>query len=358
MARLEGWLVGLRKALIVETLIDAHRACAEMLPNVSRTFALGIKMLPRILEQPVTTGYLLCRIADTIEDDRGLPAERKIALLDRFLLCFDGAEAADSYASEAGTAGMSDADRSLVAATGIVFAAFRDLHPESQRILKEWVGEMTRGMREFVRTYPEGIRIASVAEYRRYCYYVAGTVGHLLTDLWYAHSRFVSEATYRRLLVNCEAFGEALQTVNILKDIPWDVERENAVYIPRDLLAAAGSNHESLLDPTLRPANRIALEALLSLAETDLDRALEYVSTIPPTAMRIRLFCVLPIVFAVATLREIKQSEAMLERGGGVKITRREVKSLIFVGSTTTVSNTSLRWLIQTVRRRPFVLVG
>ena len=47
-----------------------------LLPRVSRTFALGIKLLPPRLERPVRTGYLLCRIADTIEDDLALPAAR------------------------------------------------------------------------------------------------------------------------------------------------------------------------------------------------------------------------------------------------------------------------------------------
>lgn len=329
-----------------------------MLPRVSRTFALGIRLLPRMLEHPVTIGYLLCRIADTIEDDHGILPERKVALLERFLDCFDDAETANGYPAEAAGAGMSEADRELVAGTAMVFAAYRSIDRESRKILKEWVGEMVRGMMTFVRTYPRGIRIADVPEFHRYCYYVAGTVGHLLTDLWYAHSRFVGPQRYKKMLVHCEAFGEALQTVNILKDIPWDVEHENAVYIPRDLLVLAGSDHESLLDPLHRRQNRNALDALLALADADLESSIAYVSLLPPAAMRIRLFCVLPIVFAVATLREIKQSDSMLVSGGSVKITRSEVKSLIFAGSTTTVSNVSLRWLMDRVRQRPFIFAG
>ena len=329
-----------------------------MLPRVSRTFALGIRLLPRTLGHPVTIGYLLCRIADTIEDDHGLVPARKLALLEHFLACFDDTEAADGYPSEALGVGMSNADRELVAGTAHVFLAYRSIDVPSRRILKEWVGEMVRGMMTFVRTHPTGIRIADVPEFRRYCYYVAGTVGHLLTDLWYAHSRFVGPQRYKRLLVHCEAFGEALQTVNILKDIPWDIEHENAVYIPRDLLVSAGSDHDSLLDPLHRGQNRKALEALLLLADADLESAIAYVSLLPPVAMRIRLFCVLPIVFAVATLREIKKSESMLVSGGSVKITRSEVNSLILAGSTTTVSNVSLRWLMGRVRERPFLFAG
>ena len=41
---------------------------ATMLPQVSRTFAPGIDVLPGPLADPVRLAYLLCRVADTIED--------------------------------------------------------------------------------------------------------------------------------------------------------------------------------------------------------------------------------------------------------------------------------------------------
>ena len=132
---------------------------------------------------------------------------------------------------------------------------------------------------------------------------VAGTVGHLLTELWHEHSAVVGRKTYERLLPDCEAFGEALQTVNILKDIAWDVQHENAVYVPSALLAAAGSSHATVLRDDLRTANRAALEPLIRLAQDDVEQALRYIEALPAAAVRIRLFCVLPILFAVATLR-------------------------------------------------------
>ncbi|HEY5567564.1 MAG TPA: squalene/phytoene synthase family protein, partial [Gammaproteobacteria bacterium] len=45
---------------------------ASILPGVSRTFALTIPVLPDRLAEVVTNAYLLCRLADTIEDDVGL----------------------------------------------------------------------------------------------------------------------------------------------------------------------------------------------------------------------------------------------------------------------------------------------
>lgn len=333
---------------------DAERASRLILPRVSRTFALGIKMLPGRLEAPVRVGYLLCRIADTIEDDLALTPERKADLLDAFLACFDDEDGAEAYGGCIRELTANADYVELVATTGRVFYMWRSLDADSRGIVRRWVEEMVRGMRAFVLRHRGGIRIASVTEFRRYCYYVAGTVGHLLTDLWYAHSVFVGKRTYLRLLDDCEAFGEALQTVNILKDIAWDAEHENAIYVPGELLAAVGSSHERILAPELRAANRSALEPLVALARDDVERALRYIEALPTTALRIRLFCVLPVLFAVATIRELEGSDAMLVPGGGVKITRNEVKALVLAGSTSTLTNPSLRWLAERVRKKPF----
>jgi farnesyl-diphosphate farnesyltransferase len=340
------------------TLSEAERLSRLLLPRVSRTFALGIKLLPSKLEAPVRAGYLLCRIADTIEDDLTATPERKAALLDAFLACFDSAALADDFGSCIAELGANDDYLALVAHTGHVFTTYRTLDARTRDILRRWITEMVGGMRHFVIEHPRGIRITTVDEFRQYCYFVAGTVGHLLTELWYEHSASVGKSTYARLLADCEAFGEALQTVNILKDIAWDAERENAIYIPSDLLAAAGSGHDTILLDDRRTANRDALAPLMKLAQDDIERALRYIEALPATALRIRLFCVLPVLFAIATMRELERSEAMLVPGGAVKIARAEVRALVVAGSTSTLTNRTLRWLVERVRKRPFTFAG
>jgi farnesyl-diphosphate farnesyltransferase len=313
-------------------------------------------MLSPKLEPPVRIGYLLCRIADTVEDDLTVSPERKAELLDALLACFDDPSLADEYGAYGAELTANDEYLDLVAQTGTVFLSYRELDAPTRAILRRWVTEMVFGMRRFVIDHPEGIRIASLAEFREYCYFVAGTVGHLLTELWHEHSAFVGNSTYARLLEDCEAFGEALQTVNILKDIAWDAEHENAIYVPAELLQAVGSTHAAILDPQRRAANRAALAPLLALAHEDVERALRYVEAIPAAALRIRLFCVLPVLLAIATIRELERSDEMLVPGGSVKVSRAEVRALIIAGSTSTLTNRTLRWLVERVRKRPFTL--
>jgi farnesyl-diphosphate farnesyltransferase len=334
-------------------LVESDRYTRSLLPLVSRTFALGVSLLPPRLELPVRLGYLLCRIADTIEDDLGLGAVRKAELLDAFAACFDDLERADDYGRITSELTTSHDYRALASATGHVFALYRSLDDPTRAILRRWILEMVDGMRMFVLGYPAGIRIADMAEFCRYCYYVAGTVGHLLTDLWCQHSRAINDKVHARLLDDCESFGEALQVVNILKDIAWDAEHENSVFIPSDVLHAVGSSHGQILDSSRRTVNRAALEPLIEIAKNDIERGLAYIENVPLHAVRVRLFCALPILFAVATTREIERTDAMFTPGGGVKISRAEVRNIIIVSRTSTLSNRSLRWLVDSLRRRP-----
>ncbi len=339
----------------VEGNREALAFARGIISRVSRTFAIGIAVLPGDLGLAVLVGYLLCRIADTIEDDGSATAARRQELLAKFLECFDDPQKAERFASEASDIAADASYLELMRGTKLVFELHRSLPKKSGAIVEKWTRELSLGMSEFVGRYPSGIRIQTMPEYRRYCYYVAGTVGHLLTDLWYCHSKLVKKADYERMLVNCEAFGEGLQTINILKDIAWDIEHENAAYIPEELLRARGSSHQTILHGDWRVQNREALVALVQLAKEDIHKSLDY-NAIPKMAIQIRLFCLLPILFAVATLREIERSTAMLQSGGAVKISRAEVRSLILAGSVSTISNKTTRWLVSKTSRQRFKL--
>src|SRR5690554_2836781 len=73
---------------------------AQILPGVSRTFALTIPVLPERLAEVVTNAYLLCRIADTIEDDVGLDNVQKSLFHERFIAVVEGSESAESFAAD------------------------------------------------------------------------------------------------------------------------------------------------------------------------------------------------------------------------------------------------------------------
>ena len=337
---------------------EAERFGRGILPAVSRTFALSIRVLPGELGRAVLAAYLLCRIADTLEDEPALPAADKAALLDEMLRCFDDASAADALPARVASIAGEPAHVRLTRHADLVFVLFRALSPATRGHVRRWVGEMIGGMRKFVLLYPNGIRIQSLEEYREYCYYVAGTVGYLLTDLWHEHAPSIGERQYQVLREQCRAFAEALQTVNILKDVATDAEQENSIYVPEQLLLEHGSSHAEILHADRLRGTRAALATLVTLAHHDLEGARNYLLLIPRRAVPIRLFCVLPLLFAYATLRELTRIPHALARRQVVKISRREVKSLTRIGFLVILSNRGLGWLADRAMRRPFELAA
>lgn len=333
---------------------DASRFCQAILPAVSRTFALGIKALPGDLGQAVLDAYLLCRIADTVEDAPDIAPEVKAAMFDDFLAGVTSPQARQRFLQSVQTLHGDEAHLALTCNTDLVLTHFARLPAATQAVVLKWVTEMVVGMRKFVLLYPHGIRIQTVDEYKEYCYYVAGTVGYMLTDLWHEHSSSIGTKRYAILRERCRAFAEALQTVNILKDVAVDAEKENSIYVPEELLQAHGSSQSRILAPEFVAKNREALSQLIQLAWHDLEEARNYLLLIPRRAVSIRLFCILPLLLAYATLRDLVQSTAMLRPGGSVKISRREVKSLLMTGAMLVMSNVGVRWLVGRVRRRAF----
>lgn len=336
----------------------AERFCREILPAASRTFAISIRALPGTLGRAVLAAYLICRVADSVEDEGTLTPEAKVAQLDALLRCFDGPDAVAAFVGGLPALTGDAGHARLVHHTGHVFTLYRALPPRSQASLRHWVKEMVEGMQRFVLRHPAGIRIQTLDEFREYCYYVAGTVGYLLTDLWREHSSSITAERYVTLRRHCQAFGQALQTVNILKDVARDAADENSIYLPEQELRRHGSSHATLLSPAFVRQNHAAVAQLIDLAWQDLDEARCYLLQLPRRALAIRLFCVLPLLFAHATLRELTRTTAMLEPGGAPKISRREVKRLLASGTLLIMSNRGVNWLIERAagRRLPVVV--
>lgn len=336
----------------------AERFCREILPSASRTFAISIRALPGTLGRAVLTAYLICRVADTVEDEGTMAPEAKVAHLDALLACFDGPEAVGSFVAALPPL-TGDADHArLVHHASHVFTLYRSLPPRTRERLRHWVTEMVVGMQGFVRRYPDGIRIQTLDEFREYCYYVAGTVGYLLTDLWREHSPSITAERYEALRLHCQAFGQALQTVNILKDVARDASDENSIYLPEQELVRHGSSHATILSPGFVRQNHAVVAQLIELAWRDLDDARSYLLQLPRRALPIRMFCVLPLLFAHATLRELTRTTAMLEPGGAPRISRREVKRLLASGTLLVMSNRGVSWLMERAaggRRSPVV---
>jgi farnesyl-diphosphate farnesyltransferase len=317
---------------------DDRRFCREMLPKVSRTFAACIRLLPPDVGHAVLLAYLLCRIADTIEDTADLAVERKEALLAHFRACLDdggpGAEPLRAtFTALRPDGGWHCDDERLAAEADAVLREFRRLGPDQRQAVRPWVQEMCAGMAEFARLHsrarPDRLEaLASLDDLDRYCYYVAGTVGHLLTELFRLHHPRLTRKHYARLKELSTSFGLGLQLTNIIKDVADDRQRGWS-FVPKQLCQLAGIAPDELLAPHCQRQSRLVMELLIAKAKRHLKDALDYCTTLPRSAYRIRLFCLTPLFFAARTLHRAERDPRLLDPGHKVKITRGEVYRII-----------------------------
>ncbi|HEY1959212.1 MAG TPA: squalene--hopene cyclase [Polyangiaceae bacterium] len=297
---------------------------------MSRTFALSIAMLPPALRDAIGDAYLLCRIVDSIEDDARLSIERRHALFDAFDAVM-GDDAIDEgvlerAAQDAGV-GETAAEAELCARSGAVLRAFR-AHDRAQRdAIRPHVLEMSKGMREYAtRAASEGrLRIRDIADLERYCYFVAGTVGGLLTDLFLLEVPGLDAATVAELQRLAVSFGLGLQLVNIVKDVAEDHER-GVCFMPVSLAEREGVTLERLLAPEERAAAMRVVARVCDLAEEKLRDAESYTLAWPAErAQSVRLFCAVPLVLALASLRVVREGTTALTAGATPKVGRLEV---------------------------------
>jgi len=213
----------------------------------------------------------------------------------------------------------------------VVLRVFRAIPEAMQRKASRWVEEMVRGMQLYSHRQPDAdgfMALQTVEDLERYCYFVAGTVGHLLTDLFVEAFSEEGSALEANLRKNAEAFGLGLQLVNILKDVTDDRTR-NVSFVPRTVCAEAGTDIVSLVDLDKRDKAHAAVAPLFDRAQAHLHRALEYTLAIPKDQVAVRLFCLLPLWMAVRTLVHGRGNDAMFTAGSPVKIAREEVERLI-----------------------------
>lgn len=326
----------------------AERAAAyqeQALGRVSRTFALTIPQLPQPLREVVGNAYLLCRIADTIEDEPTLPNPLKARLLGEF---------ADVVASRTASAGFAEAvlprlssatsaaDKDLVAHIPAVLGITHGMRPAQRQAIERCVDIMTKGMAVFGGGGPQGLETGDDLE--RYTYCVAGVVGEMITDLACDYSTEIA-ARRARLYPLSARFGHGLQLVNILKDV-WEDQRRGTCWLPRDAFPPG----VDLSSPAASGDARFAdgLLALVGVARDHLEAAARYTLLIPPRETGIRRFLLWALGLAVLTLRRI-HADPRYASGAAVKVPRSHVRATVVVTSGAVRWDLGLRWLFDTV---------
>jgi farnesyl-diphosphate farnesyltransferase len=313
--------------------------CREILPKVSRTFALNIAQLEGDICKTVLLGYLLFRIADTLEDTVYRDEKEKIADLEHFSTIFKGNKELSQrlrlYEPLKFRWRESSYAKKLIENGHIVLRCYFDTPHTHRQMIDPLLVETSEGMARFqelkLQSRSKIFQLADMKELEDYCYYVAGIVGVMLTRL-FCQRKSIKER--RSELENLQIrFGMALQLINIVKDYEKDIAR-GWCYIPLTVTEKYHIELSAIESFSIKQKQGI-IKSMTPLVVPHLDSTLQYIKLLPLRERAIRMFCIIPFIIGCKTLDKMVQME-------GNKISREEVALILHRSSLYAQSNSLL----------------
>ena len=324
----------------------------NLLRDVSRSFYLTLRVLPAPVRRQIGLAYLLARATDTIADTALVPVERRLSALDelrgRIQGTRDGAVSFEELAKAqpALPGGGLHAERVLLERIEEAITALALLPSNDQRLIREVLETITSGQELDLRRFEVGDKhptpniqhptskegalrsLRTMEELDDYTFRVAGCVGEFWTKTCRAHlypeHRFADNAGF---LADGVRFGKGLQLVNILRDLPRDLE-QGRCYIPSDELLELGMTPDDLKDPGNEARFRPVYDGLLDLASGHLAAGWRYTCTNPSNQRRVRLACAWPILIGTETLRLLRKGK-VLDPATRIKVPKARVRMIL-----------------------------
>ncbi len=335
-------------------ITQAQVICREILPKVSRSFTLAIQALPEPTRDYICVAYLLCRMVDTIEDHPTLAnKDAYYDLFDRCLLEIERWDSLDISLLEKINPPQSWDDE-LMRDAAAVLTLFESFPPAVREIMKRNVHEMSRGMRGYTARGGHGaIVLNDNKDLDLYCYYVAGTVGNLLTEV-FAHECGITDPSWlRRQKERGYHFALGLQKVNMIKDVVQDFKR-GSVFVPRQWLTMFGVSKEDLVQGDSNSRVRALLLYFIRQAVDHLSLARDYITELPVRPTGYRLFCIWPYTLALDTLRAGLCQERLFTEAHEVKVSRPQMFRMMALTKRVAAHNMPLKlyfnWKIAELR--------
>jgi len=253
------------------------------LDQVSRSFAFCIARLKEPLRTWVGLSYLLCRVLDTAEDAAWDNKEAKIESLDQFKLFLQAMPQPVILKSWIQTIpkDIKKEEHQLVQDLGLLLGDLHELPDHVKSILQNSITSMNQGMSFFSKKNKlNELRLLNLSEVNTYCFFVAGLVGELLTNLLRADKPAITFP--KNIYLKAHHFGLFLQKINLLKDQNED------------------KNHGRFLIPERAPF-------LASLAK-NAKNSIDYILSIPASEKEFRLFCAWSLFLGLSSLSFIENS--------------------------------------------------
>jgi farnesyl-diphosphate farnesyltransferase len=303
----------------------------ELLRDVSRSFYLTLRVIPKTIRPQIGLAYLLARTTDTIADTELVSLEKRLESLEalRGRILENKASPID-FGELAGRQQL-PAERLLLEKCETSLALLQTLSSADLQLVREVLDTIVGGqeldLRRFAGASKDNIvALQTEAELDDYTYRVAGCVGEFWTKMCSAHLFPGAQFGGSFLLASGVRFGKGLQLVNILRDLPADL-RHGRCYLPAEELSRAGLIPQDLLEPGNEAKLRPLYHQHLDLAEAHLAAGWAYTNALPWRGARVRLACAWPILIGMKTIERLRAANALDPQR--VKISRTEVRQII-----------------------------
>lgn len=323
------------KTVLFELELAQRKYLEHFMEGVSRSFAVVVPFLEAPLRDYIAVAYLICRVIDNIEDCHQ-PLEWKAARFQEIAqLLSEPNQAAPilkTWEHENWPGLGTDQARLMSVVDGLMLWQIYEGIPVTARSsIRHWAQVMANGMDQLEDPFrspdwscKENIRfLRREKDYNEYCYIVAGTVGHMITELAAQHYGF-SESVVGRLISRAETCGRGLQKTNILKDFAEDLSR-GICYLPEEWLEEARFAPLHLEGTPIKWKKKIIDDVINELLSS-----IDYILALPYSAKGYRMTSLLSFLPAMQTsLLAAQLQDKLFTAEHQVKISRQVMAECI-----------------------------
>ncbi len=287
----------------------------SILPSISRSFSyITLKIKSQELKEIIAVSYILFRIADTIEDSvcNNSTKSRLFGLL-AGLTSGEGEftiENLDEFLKQADYLKKITVDeKNLLMNSETALRGLYSLKKPVQQIIFRWLKEMMSGMEKYLSR-----EIKDFEDMEDYCWYVAGTVGFLLSEVFSLYNLLNADLDF--LEDKIRHFALSLQKVNILRDI-YDDWSKQRLFWPASLF----DNSKRTLSDISPQDKKKLINIMIENTVYSIKNGYEYALYLDKKELSIRFFCIFSMLLALKTLIMIKRKPLVFDRN--IKVTKK-----------------------------------
>lgn len=300
-----------------------------LLKNTSRSLYLSVQALPKNMRPAFGIAYLLCRYADTIADTPLIAPARRLDWIGQFpaLLEEQNQTQISRLTQEIEGGSENPYEAELIRRLAPCLQALNRIRPHQRACIMEVVRAVCEGMKTDLRTFPpenagEIKAFACAEDLMHYCRLMGGKPGLFWSKLIYQLTPVpMPEQDFYEL---GQHIGDALQIVNILRDLPKDL-RIGRCYFPQEELSAQGLTPYDLLDAKNSARFEPVKRKWIAWGVQRLKSGLAYFEQLPKMQLGQRAAVAWPILWSADTLFKVYQTPDLLNPKKRVKISRATI---------------------------------